>query len=103
MDDKITPVVLQSNYFTVFSGDAGQNVLNDIKVILTGAGLDEYEEVHHSLPHAELAARTATRNAWDMIDGFTREIPRKKLSFWWLVKETYRIWKYSRKLKRKKK
>jgi hypothetical protein len=92
----VAPHVLQSYYYSVFGGDEGQVVLNDIKLLLTGAGLDDYEGVDPLLPQNELASKTATRNAWDMIDGMTQGIVVKKKGFWWFIKETYRIYKRSR-------
>jgi len=96
---KITPVVLQSYYHSVFAGEQGRVVLNDIKVLLTGVGLDGYEGVDPLLPHNELASRTATRNAWDMIDGMTQDVEAKRLSFWGLVKETIKIYKHNKGVK----
>ena len=99
MKDKITPNVLKSYYYSVFATEQGMVVLNDIKLLLTGAGLDEYEGVDPLLPHNELASRTATRNAWDMIDGMTQDVIAEKKSFKWLVKETYRIYKHNKGVK----
>ena len=96
---EITPAVLQSYYYNIFFGEQGAAVLNDIKVLLTGVDANGYEGVDPLLPTNELAARTATRNAWDMIQGFTEEVEIKRPSFWWLVKETYRIYKYNRRKK----
>lgn len=92
----ITPVVLQSYYYSVFATEQGQAVLRDIKFVLTGSDTDEYEAVDPSLPHNELAAKTATRNAWDAINGMVLEMPRTKISFMEMVKETYKIWKYNK-------
>jgi hypothetical protein len=96
---EVTPATLQSYYYSTFAGEQGAIVLNDIKMLLTGVDIDSYEGVDPLLPPNELAARTATRNAWDMIQGFTEEVEIKRPSFWWLVKETYRIYKYNRKKK----
>lgn len=96
---EMTPEVLQSYYYSIFATEQGGLVLNDLKRILTGRSLDEYEAVDPTLPHHELAAKTATRNAWDMIDGMTQEIDKERKSFSWLVKETFRIYKYSQRNK----
>jgi len=96
---EITPVALQSYYYSIFGTDEGTAVLNDIKILLTGSDLDSYEGVDPLLPHNELAARTATRNAWDMISGMVECVETKKPTFSWLVKETYRIYKYNRRNK----
>jgi hypothetical protein len=93
----VEPHVLQSYYYSVFAGEQGRVVLNDIKLLLTGVGLNGYEGVDPLLPHNELASRTATRNAWDMIDGMTQDVVAEKKSFLWLIKETIRIYKHSRK------
>lgn len=95
----LEPHVLQSYYYSVFAGEQGRVVLNDIKLLLTGAGLKDYEGVDPLLPHNELASRTATRNAWDMIDGMTQDVIAERKSFAWLVKETIRIYKHDRKAK----
>ena len=100
MDKKgMEPHVLQSYYYSVFATDQGRIVLNDIKLLLTGVGLSEYEGVNPLLPHNELASKTATRNAWDMIDGMTQDVIAEKKSFKWLVKETYRIYKHNKGVK----
>jgi hypothetical protein len=96
---EMTPAILQSCYYSIFATEQGGLVLNDLKRILTGKSLDEYEGVNPALPYNELAAKTATRNAWDMIDGMTQEVEVSRKSFSWLVKETFRIYKYSRRNK----
>jgi len=96
---EMTPVALQSYYYSIFATEQGLVVLNDIKRILTGTSLNEYEGVDPLLPHNELAAKTATRNAWDMIDGMTQDLKEERKSFLWLVKETFRIYKYNRRNK----
>jgi len=93
---KITPVVLQSYYHSVFASEQGRVVLNDIKVLLTGVGLAGYEGVDPLLPPNELASRTATRNAWDMIDGMTQDVIAKEKSFIELVREVVRIYKHTK-------
>ncbi len=90
---ELNPVVLQSYYYSAFAGEQGQVVLDDIKRILTGFGVDEYEGVNPLLPHNALAAGTATRNAWDMIDGLTQDVSRKKRSLWWLFKQTVLLYR----------
>lgn len=95
----MTPVVLQSYYYSVFAGEQGRIVLDDIKRVLTGVGADEYEGVNPLLPHNELAAKTATRNAWDMIEGMTHEVVGEKKSIWWLLRETIIIYKQSKEQK----
>ena len=92
----ITPVVLQSYYYSVFSTEQGQAVLRDIKFVLTGVDTDAFEAVDPALPYNELAAKCATRNAWDAINGMVETMPRKKMTFWELVKETYKIWKHNK-------
>jgi hypothetical protein len=92
-------MVLQSYYYTVFAGEQGQCVLNDIKLLLTGVGVDGYEGVDPLLPAQELAVRTATRNAWDMIDGMTQDVTPKRMGFKDLVRETVRMIKYNRGVK----
>jgi len=96
---KITPVVLQSYYYSVFAGEQGRVVLNDIKVMLTGVGLDGYEGVDPLLPPSELASRTATRNAWDMIDGMTQDVTPIPTTFMGLLKETIKIYKHNKGVK----
>jgi hypothetical protein len=96
---KLTPVVLQSYYYNVFAGEQGLIVLDDIKRVLTGVGTDTYEGVDPFLPHNELAANTATRNAWDMIEGMTQDVVGTKKNFWWLVKQTVIIYKHNKKVK----
>jgi hypothetical protein len=96
-EGKITPVVLQSYYYSVFASEQGAAVLNDIKLLLTGSNLKEYEGVDPLLPHNELACRTATRNAWDMIEGMTQDVTAKPMSFRELVRETVRIYKHTKK------
>ena len=95
----VEPHVLQSYYYSVFAGEQGKIVLDDIKILLTGVGLKGYEGVDPLLPHNELASRTATRNAWDMIDGMTQDVIATPKSFWWFVKETYRIYKRNKGVK----
>jgi len=95
----ITPVVLQSYYYTVFASEQGQVVLNDIKVMLTGVGLKGYEGVDPLLPPQELAVKTATRNAWDMIDGMTQDVTPKGLSLKDGVKEVLKMIKYNKGVK----
>ncbi len=90
---KMNPVVLQSYYYSVFAGEQGQVVLDDIKRILTGFGVDEYEGVNPLLPHNALAAGTATRNAWDMIDGMTQGVKAEKRNLWWLFKQTIALYR----------
>lgn len=89
----MTPQVLQSYYYNVFGTDQGQVVLNDLKIMLTGAGVDSYEPVDITLPYNELAAQAATKNVWDCIDGLTIDLPRKKMSKLQLVKELWAIYK----------
>ena len=96
MKDKLNPTVLQSYYYTVFAGEQGRVVLDDIKRVLTGVGTDDYEGVDPFLPPNELAANTATRNAWDMIEGMTQGVTGEKKSFWWLLKEAIAINKRSK-------
>jgi len=89
----MTPQVLQSYYYNVFSTDQGQAVLNDIKLLLTGSGLESYSPVDITLPHNELAAQAATKNVWDCIEGLTADLPRKKMGKRELVKELWKIYK----------
>lgn len=96
---EMTPQVLQSYYYTVFATEQGRAVLEDLKLLLTGVGLEAYEGVDPLLDPQELAVRTATRNAWDMIDGMTQGVIAEKKSFWWLLKETIRIYKYNKGVK----
>jgi hypothetical protein len=95
----VTPIVLQSYYYNVFSGDQGHAVLRDIKYLLTGADIDVYEAVDPLMPYHQLAAATATRNAWDCINGMVEDLPVIKKTWLELVKETYKIWKYNKESK----
>lgn len=91
------PIVLQSFYYTTFGGEYGQEVLRDLKLFMTGADIDEYESVDPSLPHHELAAKTALRNAWDYLEGLTHDLePKKKMGYWAFFVENHRLWKYLR-------
>ncbi len=94
--NKLSPVVLQSYYYSVFAGEQGRVVLDDIKRVLTGVGVDEYEGVNPLLPHNALAASTATRNAWDMIEGMTQGVKVEKRSLWWLFKQTVLLYRSGR-------
>ena len=94
--DKVTPIALQSYYYSVFATEQGQVVLRDIKYLLTGTDMNEFESLDPSLPHNELAAQAATRNVWDALYGMVDRMPVKKLGFKEMLKETYKLWKYNK-------